>query len=195
MVAFNEANHYATNVGAVLAQIATGGGASHLEEQLSCIAVPFLSKKSLIRLEQTLGTLFEKMVSEQLLSAGQQERQLAVLNGCCHNGVPAITVVVDAGWSNKHSYNAKYGVGVIFGAATKRLLFIGVQNKYCSICAISEHQNLATTPTHQCFKKWSGSSCAVEAVEGFQMSESMHGKRYCIFGLLEMGIPQFTTFS
>ena len=67
MVAFNEANHYATNVGAVLAQIATGGGASHLEEQLSCIAVPSLSKKSFIQLERTLGTLFEKMVSKQLL--------------------------------------------------------------------------------------------------------------------------------
>ena len=48
VVTCNEANHYATNVGAVLAQIATGGGASHLEEQLSCIAVPSLSKKSFI---------------------------------------------------------------------------------------------------------------------------------------------------
>ena len=92
------------------------------------------------------------MVSEQLLSAGQQKIQLAVLNGCYHNEVPAITVVVDAGWSkksHKHSYNAKCGVGVIFGAATKRLLFTGVKNNYCSICAISEHQNL-TIPKHQC---------------------------------------------
>ena len=129
VVTFNEANHYATNVGAVVAQIATGGDASHLEEQLSFIAVPSLSKKSFIRLERILGTFIEKMVSEQLLSAGQQERQLAVLNGCYHNGVPAITVVVDAEWSkrsHKHSYNAKCVVGVIFGAATKRLLFIGV---------------------------------------------------------------------
>ena len=71
----------------MLGQIATGGDASHLEEQLACVAVP--------------------------------ERQLAILNGCYHNRVPTITVVVDAGWSkrsHKHSYNAKSGVGVIFGA-------------------------------------------------------------------------------
>ena len=186
MVVCNEENHYATNVGAVLAQIATGGGASQLEEQLSCVTVPALSKKSFMHLERSLGTLFEATVSQQLLSAGKQERQLAVLNGCYHNGVPAITVVVDAGWSkrsHKHSYNAKSGVGVIFGAATKKLLFIGVRNKYCSVCAVSEHHNLPT-PSHQCFKNWSGSSCAMEAdiiLEGFRMSEGIHGLRYLWF--------------
>ena len=79
------------------------------------------------------------MVSQQLLSAGEQERQLAVLNGCYHNVMPAFTFVVDAGWSkrsHKHSYNAKCGVGIIFGAATKKLLFTGVRNNYCSVCAI-----------------------------------------------------------
>ena len=165
MVACNEKSHYATNIGAVLAQIATGGGASHLEEQLSCVTVPALSKKNFMKLERSLGTLFEATVSQQLLQAGEQERQLAVLNGCYHNGAPAITVVVDAGWSkrsHKHSYNAKSGVGVIFGAATKKLLFIGVRNKYCSVCAVSEHCNVPT-PSHQCFKNWSGSSCAMEA--------------------------------
>jgi len=48
MVACNGENHYATNVGAVLGQIATGGGASHLEEQLACTFVPSLSKKVLL---------------------------------------------------------------------------------------------------------------------------------------------------
>ena len=79
--------------------------------------------------------------------------------------MPAITVVVDAGWSkrsHKHSYNVKSGMGVIFGAATKKLLFIGVRNKYCSVCTVSEHHNLPT-PSYQCFKNWSGSSCAMEA--------------------------------
>ena len=186
VIVCNEENHYATNIGAVLAQISTGGGANHLEEQLSCVAVPSLSKKSFIHLERTLGSLLEAMVSQQLLSAGEQERQLAVLNGCYHNRVPATTVVVDAGWSkrsHKHSYNAKCGVGIIFGAATKKLLFIGVRNKYCSVCAISEHQS-RPTPSHHCLKNWSGSSCAMEAdiiLEGFKMSESMHGLRYLWF--------------
>ena len=108
-----------------------------------------------------------------------------MLNGYYHNGVPTITVMVDAGWfkrSHKHSYNAKSGVGVIFGAGTKKL-FIRVRNKYCSVCAVSKHHNLPT-PSHQCFKNWSGSSCAMEAdiiLEGFRMSESIHGLRYLWF--------------
>ena len=95
-----------------------------------------------------------------------------MLNSCYHNGVSAITVVVDAGWSKRsheHSYNTKSGVGFIFGAATKKLLFIGVRNKSCSVCGVSKHHNLPT-PSHQRFKNWSGSSCAMEVniiLEGF----------------------------
>ena len=94
-------------------------------------------------------------------------------------------MVVDAGWSkrsHKHSYNANSGIGVIFGAATKALLFIGVQNKYCSVCAISSRNNVLPVPLHKCYRNWSSSSCiSMEAdiiLEGFRQSENMHGLRY-----------------
>ena len=64
--------------------------------------------------------------------------------------------MVDGGWSkrsHKHSYNAKSGVGIIFGAATKKLFFIGVRNKYCSVCAISKRKN-SLPPSHQCYHNW-----------------------------------------
>ena len=108
---------------------------------------------------------------------------MVIAQGNYHNGVPTITVVVDAGWSkrsHKHSYNANSGVGVIFGAVTKALLFIGVRNKYCSICAINTRNN-KPIPTHHCYRNWSGSSCSMEAdiiLEGFRLSEEMHGLRY-----------------
>ena len=92
-------------------------------------------------------------------------------------------MVVDAGWSkrsHKHTYNANSGVGVIFGNATRRLLFIGVRNKYCSVCSIDVRKG-EEVRHHHCFKNWSGSSTAMEAdiiVEGFNLSESMHGLRY-----------------
>ena len=57
-------------------------------------------------------------MSDNLLDAGKEERDLAIANGEYHCGVPAITVVLDGGWSkrsHKHPYNAKSGVGVIFG--------------------------------------------------------------------------------
>ena len=67
------------------------------------------------------------------LLAGKLECELAIQENSYHQGVPAITVVVDAVWSkctHKHSYNGLSEVGVIFGG---RLLYMGVRNKYCSI--------------------------------------------------------------
>ena len=169
---------------ASLLQVATGGGAEHLEEQLACLQIPSVTKATFIQLECHLGTVFEQIVSDNLLAAGKEERDLAItnFNDGYQCGVPAITVVVDGGWSkrsHKHSYNAKSGVGIIFGAATKKLLFIGVRNKYCSVCAISKRKN-SPPPSHQCYRNWSGTSCGMEAniiAEGFQLSEQMHGVR------------------
>ena len=180
----NESNHYDVNIGATLGQIATGGGSEHMKEQLACFQVPSLSTPSFITLEYNMGTLFEEMVTKQLLTAGQKEKELAIQQGSYNdNRVPAITVVVDGGWSKRahgHSYNANSGVGVIFGAATKELLFIGVRNKYCSVCAINNRRG-TPIPDHKCFRNWSGSSCSMEAdiiLEGFQQSERMHGVQY-----------------
>ena len=183
VINYDSSDHYSGNIGAVLGQIATGGGADHLMEQFACVQVPSLSCRSFIQMERSLGTAFEAMVGENLLIAGQKEKQLAIQQENYHNGVPAITVVVDGGWSkrsHKHSYNANSGVGVIFGAATKALLFIGIRNKYFSVCAIDARNNVTAQP-HQCFRNWSGSSCSMEAdiiLEGFRQSENMHGLRY-----------------
>ena len=45
-------------------------------------------------------------MSDNLIAAGKEERHLAIANDEYHCGVPAITVVVDGGWSkrsHKHS--------------------------------------------------------------------------------------------
>ena len=73
--------------------------------------------------------------------AAEEEKQLAIEQNSYHQGIPAISVIVDAGWSkrsHKHSYNAKSGVGIIIGTKTKKLLYLGVRNKYCSICDRAE---------------------------------------------------------
>ena len=80
--------------------------------------IPSVTKATSIQLEHYLGTVFEQLVSDNLLAAGKEERDLAIPNGKYHCGVPAITVVADGGWnkrSHKHSYNAKSGLGIIFG--------------------------------------------------------------------------------
>ena len=197
--------HYSTNIGAVLGQIATGGGTAHLEEQLACVDVPSISKPHFVKLEEALGYMFNATVTQGLLSAGKKERQIAISNNSYCEGTPACTVVVDGGWSkrsHKHSYNANSGVAIIYGAETKNLLHIGVRNKYCFTCAAAEHKGV-TIPQHTCYKNWFGSSCAMEAdilVEGFKQSETLHGLRYIrmigdgdssVYHAVRTGVPSY----
>ena len=71
--------HFSTNIGAVLGQIATGGGSAHLEEQLACVDVPSISKPHFIKLEEALGHTFNTIVTQGLLSAGIKERLIATV--------------------------------------------------------------------------------------------------------------------
>ena len=125
-------------------------------------------------------------MSDNLVAAVREERDLAIANGECHCGVPASTVEVDGGWSkrtHKYSYNTYSGMCLMFGAATKKLLFIGVKNKYCSVCAISKWKN-SPPPSHQLYSNWSGTSYGMEAniiAKGFQLSAQMDGGRYLWF--------------
>ena len=71
-------------------------------------------------------------------------------------------------------------MGIIFGATTKKLLYVGVRNKYCCVCSIAKNRGVEVG-SHTCFKNWSGSSCAMEPdiiTEGFQRSEEMHQLRF-----------------
>lgn len=60
------------------------------------------------------------------------------------------------------------------------MLYLGVRNKYCSICA--QNENKSTEPRqHSCYKNWQGPSTAMEGdiiVEGFKHSITMHGIKY-----------------
>lgn len=88
---------------------------------------------------------------------------------------------MDAGWSkrtHKHTYNALSAVGVIFGQETGKLLYLGVRNKYCSVCKKDP------TKEHTCFKNWTGTSSSMESdiiLEGFLAAEKQHGVRYINF--------------
>ena len=132
-----------------MGQISSGGGSSHLQEQLGCIDVPSIHHTNFISIERELGVMFEDEVMAEAMEAGKEEKMLAEQRNEYHEGVPVISVVVDGWWSkrsHKHSYNANSGVGVIFGAVTKCLLFIGVRNKYCSVCSIASRKDEEPQP-------------------------------------------------
>ena len=115
----------------------TGGGHSRLQETMSTLGIPVMSPKNFINTERGTGEWWQQQLQAEMEEAGKEEKPLAVEWGDYHQGVPAVTVIVDAGWSkcsHKHSYNTKSGVGMIIGKATGRLLFVGVRNKYCTTC-------------------------------------------------------------
>jgi hypothetical protein len=174
---------YSVNVGAVWGQMATGGGQRKLNEVLASINVPGISKPTFTLIETQIGGKWEQVLSQEIKRAGEEEKRLAIERKDFFHGVPSVTVVVDGGWSkrsHKHSYNAKSGVALIIGKETNKILYLGIRNKFCSICTIAHNQNLPPKK-HTCYKNWSGSSSEMEVdilVSGFNVAESMHGLRY-----------------
>ena len=81
--------------------------------------------------------------------------------------------------SHKHSYDAKSGLAIIISKETRKLLHIGVRNKFCTACT----QGIPKEK-HVCFKNWDASSSQMETdiiVQGFCESEHVHGVRYIRF--------------
>jgi len=127
----------------------TGNGPSHLNEILATLNSPGLSQPSFIAIDTEISKWWDAIPDKDMLIAGQEERRLAVERNDFHEEVPSITVITDGGWSkrtHKHSYNAAGGVAIIIGKATKKLLHIGVRNKYCYL------YNRNNNKPHICFK-------------------------------------------
>lgn len=58
--------------------------------------------------------------------------------------------------------NALSGAAAIIGKHTGEILFLGVKNKYCFICARAEKQKVDPSE-HKCFKNYSGPSTNMES--------------------------------
>ena len=100
------------NVRAVWGSMVTGNGPSHLNEFLATLNSPGLSQPSFTAIETEIGQWWHSILEKDMLSAGQEERLLAIDRKDFHEEVPAITVITDGGWSkrtHKHSYNAAGG--------------------------------------------------------------------------------------
>ena len=80
------------------------------------------------QIEQDTGEWWQKQLQEVMAEVAKEEKRLAEERGDYHQGVPAITVIVDGGWSKRsqsHPPNAKSGVGIFTGQATGNLFYIG----------------------------------------------------------------------
>ncbi|XP_066902767.1 uncharacterized protein [Halyomorpha halys] len=161
-----------------------GSGHENMEEVLTSMEIKPVCAKTFRRCESKLGQKWRDMLFESMSEAGRAERDLAIRCGdITDSGVPFITVIVDGGWSHRshgHRYTANSGVACVIGAKTKKLLDLGVRNKYCSMCEYRKARNL--DPGHDnCFKNWDGPSSSMETdmlVKSFQRSKELHGLEY-----------------
>ncbi|XP_063393385.1 uncharacterized protein LOC134678669 isoform X2 [Cydia fagiglandana] len=153
----------------------------------SCMDIPTMSSNKFRSIEKELGEVWENHLTEVIMKAGQEERDIAIQKGQINeNGLPYTTVYLDGGWLKRsygHNYNSSSGMACIIGKETKKCLFLGIRNKYCYHCQYYEKKNMKPTE-HVCFKNFNGPSTAMEAdivIEGFKKSEEMHGLQYKSF--------------
>jgi hypothetical protein len=168
------------NGAVVAATIGIGIGAAQMTEFFSNINIPPLGVRRYKNLLNEYFEQFDESALETMHQAGKDEVAYAVENGHVgQDGVPEIMVVADGAWckrSYKTNYDAHSGVACIIGFHTKKILFLGVKNKYCVVCA-----RYGPEKVHICFKNWEGTSTSMEInliVEGFKLSMQLHGLRY-----------------
>ncbi|KAL4127359.1 hypothetical protein QTP88_011533 [Uroleucon formosanum] len=101
--------------------VAIGIGQKQLAELSATMEIPCIT-----------STAFFKE-HENLSSTGEEERKLAIEADVGDDGIPFCTVVTDGQWSKrsyKSKYNALSGVATIIGYKTKKVLFVGIRNRF-----------------------------------------------------------------
>jgi hypothetical protein len=142
---------------AVSGAVSIGIGFSPTEEFFSSMDVPFMSHKTFAAQNQIVAEKIKESLWEKMQEAAIEEKQKAIECGDIdENGTPVIAVIADGAWSKRSyrtNYNAASGVASIIGAKTKKKLFIGVRNKYCTVCERIGTQNSEKADNdHVCFK-------------------------------------------
>ena len=83
--------------------MATGGGASRLQQVMGSVGVASVSKQTFIATERFITQEVERQLSQTMLDAGKEERKYAESSGEYFQGVPAITVIADGGGQKYHT--------------------------------------------------------------------------------------------
>ncbi|XP_050306062.1 uncharacterized protein LOC126745672 isoform X2 [Anthonomus grandis grandis] len=172
------------NSSVVLSTISTGLGYSQINEVAASMNMPFMSYKTISSHHEKVGHLIRESAWKSMEEAAAEEARIATIEGeVDKDGIPCITVVTDGAWA-KRSYNVNYdsssGVACIVGYKTGKLLFLGIRNKFCSLCSWYENKK-KDVPIHKCHKNWNGTSTSMEAdivLEGFKRSMELYNLKF-----------------
>ncbi|KMQ83895.1 hypothetical protein RF55_18845 [Lasius niger] len=169
------------NKAAVAATITVGNGYAQLEEFCAAINISCMSEKTYIKHRENIVDDFQKTAIETMKMACELEKEFALERNETINGIPYITVIADGSWMKRlygNTYDSLSGVGAIIGYRTKKVLFIGIRNKFCTVCDMGERNGLEPY-SHKCYNNFDckASSIRMESdaiVEDFKSSLEMH---------------------
>lgn len=175
------------NLAMISGAVSVGNGYSQMQEITAVADIPFMSSDLYKTLHGKIHSAWMDTALDEMKKAADEEKQMAFDAGEVDiDGFPEVTVAVDGAWSKRSyrtNYNALAGVAAIVGVRTKKVLFMAVRNKYCTVCHKAIRDK--TKPRqHNCGKNFSGSSTSMEAdiiVEGFTKSIEMYGIKYTRF--------------
>jgi hypothetical protein len=174
------------NLGEQLVWSTLAAGSTHTQmlEIMSLANVKFMDKVTFYKIEQKLEETWLEKLNEEIKQNGILEREEAVRRGDVVNEVPQISVYVDGAYAkeNKGRYDSRSGVVAIFGKFTKKLLYLGIRNKSCSVC---DRTKKGVKPNaHKCYKSKPQYTKDMESdltIIGFQLSFKTHGVHYSHF--------------
>ena len=133
---------------------------SQVEEFCCVLGIPNATLYSYEKSEEKVANEIEQAVVKSLQNAIEEEKFLAEQRGEERDadGFWRIPVIVDGGWAKRsygHSFNSKSGVAVICGRFSRKILYVGVKNTFCTIC--SRVKTLKERPRpHKCAANWNG---------------------------------------
>jgi len=173
------------NAAATAGTVTTGIGYAQFKELCAAMNVHCMAEPTYIKCRENLIDAFQETAMKNMKMAGDIEKQLALERNDVINGIPYITVVADGSWMKRSygtAYNSLSGIGAIIGYHTKKILFVGIRNKFCAICNMAERKGVESQ-IHKCYKNFdrNASSTRMESdaiVEGFKCSIEMHGLIY-----------------
>ena len=172
--------HGDLNLKATWGVMGSGGGYATLCEILGVLGVQGMSQNLFLKTQLSVGKVWMDTLTDVLLENGKESLQRAIHEDRYVDDTYWTKVVCDGGWNKRskgHDYTAKGCVAVIIDAYTKKLLYVGIKNKYCYVCFRAKKE-VKTPLQHLCFMNYDGPSKSMETdilIEGFRVSDEMHG--------------------
>jgi hypothetical protein len=177
---------YALNVLYVLGMISVGDSHTEAGRLLGLLSLPndtTMSKRSFSIIEDRIGPYLRELCDEIIVDNLDEEARLSMdetdynlwkmwtkdeegLGAVPAERMPKLSATYDMAWqqrSSGHQYNSVSGHGSLFGAKTRKLIYLVVKCKVCNVCKMFETKHPGEdVPDHQCWKTHDGSSKSME---------------------------------